>query len=210
MRLCLVSHRASWDICKNVWKMLNIPTCRTRDRAHISSASRIWLITVPPVLLPILKTSQQYFLPSNRILIVFKLIYLLFSPGVWSVCVCADHWALVTVHWFIITTVWVFAWGQPLNMFTVRLTAGYRTTWHLASFDTLRSLHWPDHSYKARHKWSRCVSAAVWSPLNMYGGVSSNEDEMHASNPAICMFYKLFYRGRVRMNTAEHWAHGAT
>ena len=37
----------------------------------------------------------------------------------------------------------------------------------------------------------------------MYGGVSSNEDEMHASNPAICMFYKLFYRGRVRMNTAE-------
>ena len=37
----------------------------------------------------------------------------------------------------------------------------------------------------------------------MYGGVSSNEDEMHASNPAICMFYKLFYRGRVRMNTAS-------
>ena len=62
---------------------------------------------------------------------------------------------------------------------------------------------------KARHKWPRCVSAAaVWRPLNMYGGVSSNEDEMHASNPAICMFYKLFYRGRVRMNTAEHWAHG--
>ena len=36
----------------------------------------------------------------------------------------------------------------------------------------------------------------------MCGGVSSNEDEMHASNPAICMFYKLFYMHCVKMNRA--------
>ena len=200
MRLCLVSRRASWDICKNVWKMLNIPTCRTRDRAHISSASRIWLITITVSYTSketLFKSSQQYFLPIDYWLCLNSFICSsLLDCGQ---CVCADHCALVYNHNCLgvcMSPATKYVHGEIYCWLPHDLTS--RQLWY--SPEPLLTIHTARHKWRI---WPRCVSAAVWRPLNMYGGVSSNEDEMHASNLAICMFYKLFYRGRVRMNTAS-------
>ena len=125
---------------------------------------------------------------SSTLLIVLKFIYLSSPLPGWPLRPLGS----VSVHWFIMIT------RSVCMSLSTKHFHGEIYSWSPHDWEYYSVQHKQEHAsiwglYETLiHRPLVCLELPRY--LNMCGGVSSNEDEMHASNPAIRMFYKLFYR----------------